>query len=120
MQAGGGIAGSGSEVIRIIGVEGVACDELEARRLKGPGLSKENALGELGEQGGRVVMKSGVEATRVVALQLWAFRRPLRKHAVFGGERRGPGEREMRCLFPERVDPIRFVRPCPSLRELLP
>ena len=118
--AGGGITSRGSEMVRIGGVEGVTGDELETRRLEGPGLCKENASGERREYRGGVVVKSGVEATRVVVLQLWAFRRPLCKYAIFGWERRCPGEREMRGLFPEGVDPIRFIRPCPSLGELLP
>jgi len=118
--AGGGITSRGSEMVRIGGVEGVTGDELETRRLEGPGLCKENASGERREYRGGVVVKSGVEATRVLALKPWAFRRPLRKHTVFGGERWGPGEREVCGLFPERGDPVHLVCPCPSLGEMLP
>ena len=118
--AGGGIAGGGSELIRVVCVEGVTCDKLEACGLDGSRLSEEYALGELREQGGWVVMKRGVESTRVVALQPWAFRGPFRKHTVFGGERRGPRESEVGRLLVEGAKPVHLVRPCPSLGEVLP
>jgi len=101
-------------------MEGMAGDELEARGLEGSGLSEEYPLGERREDGGWVVVEGGVEATRVVMLEPWVFRRPFRKHAIFGGERRSPGERKVRCLFSEGVDPIWFVHPCPSLGKVLP
>jgi len=120
VRTGGDISGCGSEVVRVISVEGVAGDELEAGRLKGSGLSEEYTLGERREHRRRVVVKGGIKATRVVALQPWAFHRPFRKYTVFGGERWGPGKCEVRCLFPEGADPIHLVRPCPSLGKLLP
>jgi len=48
MRAGGIIASSGTKVIRVVRVEGMSCDELEARRLEGPGVSEECALGKGG------------------------------------------------------------------------
>jgi len=118
--AGGDVSSSGPEVIRIVGVKGMASDELETRRLEGSRLCKEDALGEGREHRGRVVVESGVKTTRVTAQKLGAIHHPFREHAVSGGERRGPRDRKVGGLFLEGVNPVRLARPCPSLGELLP
>jgi len=118
--AGGGVSGSGSEVVRIVGVKGVACDELKARGLKGPGLRQKNALRECGKDRGGVVVESGVETTGVMTSESWALRGPFGKDAVFRGEGQSPGESEVGRLLVEGAKPVRLVRPCPSLGEVLP
>jgi len=57
VRAGGIIASSGMKVVRVVRVEGVSCDELETRGLKGPGASKEYALGSEGGAQRRAEMK---------------------------------------------------------------
>ena len=51
MRACGGVAGSGAELIRVVGVEGMSSDQLEAHRLEVTGASEKNALGKGREDG---------------------------------------------------------------------
>jgi len=118
--AGGVISSGGSEVIRVVGVKSVAGDKLKACGLKGSGLCKENALGKCGEDRGGVIVEGGVETTGVMTLEPRAVRCPFSEDAVLGGERRGPGERKVGRLLVQGCSPVRLVRPCPSLGEVLP
>jgi len=118
--AGGGVSGGGSEVVRIVGVKGVASDELKARGLEGPGLRQENTLGESGKDRGGVVVESGIETTGVMTSESWALRGPFGENAVSRGEGRGPRESEVGRLLVEGAKPVHLVRPCPSLGEVLP
>jgi len=85
MWASSGVTGRGTEVIGVIGMEGVTCDELKTCGLKGVGIRKEDALGECGKDGRDVIGEGGVEATKVGAVQTWAVSLPFGVNAVFGG-----------------------------------
>jgi len=93
----------------------VSRNKLETGGLNGAGLGEENALGERGKHRGWVVVKSGVEATRVVALKARPVRRPFEEYALLGGEGRGPIYGKLGRLFSEGVEPVHLVHPCPSL-----
>ena len=77
MRAGCGVTRHGVEVIRVVGVESMSSDQLEACGLEVVRVGKKNTLGEGWEDWQGVVCEHRVEVVGVVLMQTWPVSLPF-------------------------------------------